>query len=187
MKTITCVVVMILLTLTAQGATNSVPSPAEQDRMLMEAVSLKQQARYADAEPLLKQLVEWQPLREDIQRLLTETQAARKAQEADPSKLLEQRLASIILPEINFREAVVRDVIEFLQREAQERAPDKKPINFVWLVPAEAQLSPITLTLRRTPLSEVIKYTTQLAGLRYRVDAHAVVIYKPEAPKAATP
>jgi hypothetical protein len=121
-----------------------------------------------------------QPERPDLKKLLAETQALRKADEQDPVKLMHARLQKTVLPEVNLRDAAVRDVIEFLQREAQQRWPDKSPVNFVWLVPAEAELPPVTLTMREAPLGDVIKYVTQLAGLRYRVDAHAVVIYKPE-------
>ena len=36
-----------------------------------------------------------------------------------------------------------------------------------------------TLNLHNIPLADVLKYVTESAGLRYRTDAHAVVIYKP--------
>ena len=37
----------------------------------------------------------------------------------------------------------------------------------------------VTLNLHSIPLGDVLKYVTESAGLRYRVDPHAIVIYKP--------
>ena len=49
-------------------------------------------------------------------------------------------------------------------------------------MPADTKLNPVTLNLKKVPFTDVLNYVTQLAGLKYRVDAHAVVIYKPEPP-----
>jgi type II secretory pathway component GspD/PulD (secretin) len=43
----------------------------------------------------------------------------------------------------------------------------------------QAESQKVTLNLRSVPLADVLKYVTESAGLRYRVDPHAVVIYQP--------
>jgi len=156
-------------------------TPAEQDRLFMEAVRLNQQGSYAEAEIRLNQLLESQPNRSEAKALLTTVQARLQAQREDPSRRLAQRLEAIVLPEVSFRDAVVKDVILFLQREAASRVTEKESLNFVWLVPSDVEVPRVTLALRQTPISEVLRYVTQMVGLRYRVDGHAVVIYKPDA------
>jgi hypothetical protein len=47
----------------------------------------------------------------------------------------------------------------------------------------------VSLNLRKIPFLDVVKYVAQASGLRYRVDAHAVVIEKlapPPAPVASS-
>ena len=101
----------------------------------------------------------------------------------DPAAELKRKLDAMVLPEVNFRDAKVEDVITFLQRQTGLLSSDKTEINFVSLLPAGERLPSITVLLRRVPVSDVIRYVMELAKLRYRVEEHAVVIYKPEPPK----
>ena len=86
---------------------------------------------------------------------------------------------------IPFRD--VSDVIDYLTMQSKDLSPDKTTINFVWMVPTNLPLKPVTLNLKNVPLSDVLKYVTQIAGLKYRVEANAVVVYKPEPEKAIPP
>jgi general secretion pathway protein D len=88
-------------------------------------------------------------------------------------------LETIIIPEVNVRGAGVADVIEFLQTESQKVSGAENPINFVWQAPSNLKTAKVTLNLRNVPLADALKYVTEGVGLRYRVDAHAVVIYQP--------
>ena len=81
---------------------------------------------------------------------------------------------------MQFRAASPQDVIDYLRHESGKFAADKTEVNFVWQVPDSVQLPPITLSLKNIPLSDVLRYVTQLTGLRYRVEPYAVVIYKPD-------
>lgn len=94
---------------------------------------------------------------------------------------LRQKLSKMVIPEINFREAKPADVIEFLRAESKRLSPDKTEINFVWQVPADAKLTPVTLNLKNVPFLDVLDYVTELAKLKYRIDAYAVIIYLPNA------
>ena len=161
--------------------TNKVPSAEEQDRMFMEAVLLKQYGHYAEAEERLKRLADLNPNQAAIKQQLAEVQAKLHSQENDPAVVLKRKLDSIVIPELNFREATAQDVMAFLQKESQNN------VNFVWLVPAGTAVPAITLNLRKVPLSAVLHYVTELTGLRYRVDPHAVAIYKPEVPVTSPP
>jgi hypothetical protein len=180
-----CLILLALLAgHAAAGPTNQPPTMAEQERMFMEAVLLRQHRQYAEAEMRLKQLAEWQPNQPTIQEMLAEVREKMKAREAEPVNVLKRKLTETILPEVNFREATALDVIQFLQTESGKWTADKTEINIVWMVPADAPVGRVTLNLKKTPLGDVLHYATQLAGLKYRVDSHAVVIYKPEASNA---
>ena len=111
----------------------------------------------------------------------------------DSARVLRKKLDTIVIPELNVREADVRDVIKFIQDESGRLSPDKTGVNFVWLVPAEEKFPPVTMQLRKMPLTEVIRYVLIAARLSYRVEPYAVVIYReslqppPTAPSAPEP
>ena len=85
------------------------------------------------------------------------------------------------------REVDAADVIEFLRAESKRLTTDKSEINFVWQVPPNQKLPKVTLNLKNVPMLDVVRYVTSLAGLGYRVDPHAVVIYLPETTQPTAP
>ena len=181
MKPILLLALMVLGTLPMQAATtNTIPSNAEQEQLFMEAVMLYSRGFYAEAEGRLKRLAEWQPSQTTISSLLREVQAKLKQRDQDPVRLLKRKLATIVFPSVQFRAAKPEEVIDFIRQESGKLADDKTEINFVWQVPADLVVPPITLNLKNIPLPEVLTYVTELAGLRYRVDPYAVIIYRPE-------
>lgn len=183
MKRIMCVLFMMGWGISAWASgTNNVPSRAQQEQMLMEAVLYQQQGFYAEAETRLKRLIALNPDQTAFKDMLVTVQAKARAKQGDPSEALKQKLEQMVIPELNFREAAPQDVITWLQEQSKALSPDKTAINFVWMVPSDAKLPGITLSLQKIPMSEVLKYATTLAGLQYRVEAHAVVIFKPAPP-----
>jgi hypothetical protein len=105
-----------------------------------------------------------------------------------PSALsLRERLMLTIFPEIHMNEVAPQQVIEWLRVESKKYTPDKTQINFVWRVPADVKVRPVTLNLNKVPLDDVLIYVTQAAGLRYRVERHAVVIHPLEPPPVKKP
>jgi|GEM_PF-2594868 hypothetical protein len=162
----------ILLWVVLVAATNAVPPKVEQDRMFREAAALAAAGKYAEAEQRLRRLAEWQPDNPYVRHALGDVQARREAEANDPARLLRDRLARTRVGTVNFRAANPRDVVAALLNQATN-------VNWVWMVPAEANLPPLTLSLRDVPLAEALRYVTELAGLRYRVDANAIVIYQP--------
>lgn len=187
MKTILCTCLLIAATGALMAATNEVPTLAELDRMFMEAVTLKQQGRYAEAEVRLKRLGELQPDKLEIKQMLVEVQQKEREKQADPVQALKRKLEELIVPEVNFRGAAVRDVVDFLRDESRRLDKEKVGINIVWRVPDDAASTKITLSLRKVSLGDVLHYVAEVAGLKYRVDGYAVVIYKPEPPAPKEP
>jgi general secretion pathway protein D len=121
------------------------------------------------------------------------------------------KLNKIIIPEINYREAVVSDVITFLSEESRRLDPDKAGVNIVLSggisapPPAPTPTTPptaaggtepqpttpsggelegrkITLSLREVPLIDALKYVTTLAELKYRIESSAVIVLPTNAP-----
>ena len=152
----------------------------ELDNMYLEAVMLHKYARYDEAEAKAKQIQAQLPDNPDVKKLLSEIARARQSLGDKRPDELKRILTEIIVPEVNLCEAVVQDVFKFLQEESGRLAKDKKPVNFVSLVPADTEpgIRKVTLSLRKVPMIEVIKYVTLLTDLRYRIEEHAVVIYK---------
>lgn len=97
---------------------------------------------------------------------------------------IEQKLKTIIIPQVVLENAAFPEAIEYLKQRAAELDPAKKGFNIVIDVPADspALQKGITLELREIPVGAALDYATSLAGLRYKTDKFAVVIYAPPAP-----
>jgi general secretion pathway protein D len=116
-----------------------------------------------------------------------------------------RKMNEIIIPEINFRDAVIADVVNFLSQESRRLDPQKNGVNILLGAGAAAPATPapatpvpapdaaaapapapvpapdagprrITLALHNVPLLDALKYVTSLAGLKYRVEANAVLV-----------
>jgi hypothetical protein len=138
---------------------------------------LERAGRYDEAEAHCVQMLQKNPNDPDVKRLLEEIEDAKHKPHS--STTLREALEEIIIPEVNFRGARTADVIDFLRVESQKVSGTDNPINFVWEAPESFKTAKVTLNLRSVPLADVLKYVTDSAGLRYRVDPHAVVIYQP--------
>jgi hypothetical protein len=166
------------------GGTN-VPAPSGQQPTEIQVINLlRQTGHYNEAEARCRRILRQKPDDPVIKRLLAEIQSER-AQQQSLSASLRQKIDSLIVPEINVREASVSDVVNFLKEQAQALSADKASVNVIWEAPEETKTAKVTLSLREVPLADALKYVTESVGLRYRVDAHAIVIYLP--PPAAPP
>jgi hypothetical protein len=113
-----------------------------------------------------------------VKEALPEIQTKR-AQQQRSSTNLRRRIEGLLIPEVSVREASVMDVIDFLRGQGQTLSVDKTPINVIWEAPEETKTAKVTLSLREVPLADALTYVTESVGLRYRVDAYAIVIYIP--------
>jgi general secretion pathway protein D len=119
---------------------------------------------------------------------------------------INKKLNGIRLPKVDFRESTVRAAVEFLVLKAKQLDPEGQGVNIVLKIddqgggggapaPAPGAIpgidpnavpaapggggganAPITLSLNDVPLIEVIKYITNLANLKYKVEPSAVLI-----------
>jgi hypothetical protein len=140
-------------------------------------ILLERAGQYDEAEARCVQILQKNPNDPDARRLLEEIEDAKHKPHS--SSTLSEALEEIIIPEVNFRGAGAADVIEYLRVESQKVSGADSPINFVWEAPENFKTAKVTLNLRSVSLADVLKYVTDSAGLRYRVDPHAVVVYLP--------
>ena len=108
------------------------------------------------------------------------------------------KLNRIIIPRIDLRDTTVREAVEFLKQRSREldtstdNPQDKRGVNIVLkLNPSQPDLtvppaegppvggtadSRVTLSLANVPLIEALRYLTELAGLKYKIEPYAVSI-----------
>lgn len=104
-----------------------------------------------------------------------------------PKNDLEGRLAKVIVPEINFSDAPLGDVLDYFSSRAVELSGGSISLNFLYKGTSEQRLRTlITLNLRNVPISEAIKYVGQLSGSTVKYEEHAVVITPASSTPAAT-
>lgn len=108
---------------------------------------------------------------------------AEPAGAAQPTAL--DRAAKIIIPRLEFKDATVRESIDFLRQKSVMLDPEKKGVNFILNAPA-AELSKITLSLTNIPVSEAARYVAKLAGLSVTADRDAVVLEPPTLTKTGS-
>jgi len=137
--------------------------------------------------------------------LAAESSKITQGEEKPPSKT-ELKATSLIIPRLEFVDATVRDAFNFLTKKSKELDPEKVGINFVLKLedlseqptvhpplpeipglsptnterdstqPAEPGDIRVTLVLNNVPLSEAIRYVSNLGNLSCKYDEHAVVI-----------
>jgi general secretion pathway protein D len=88
-----------------------------------------------------------------------------------------QKLNSIILPSVDFNDASIVDVANFLTTRTRELDPDGIGVSVtVKSEAAAAGTAPVNLRLTNVPAGEVLRYATNLAGVKYRVEQFGVFI-----------
>ncbi len=91
------------------------------------------------------------------------------------------KMQRIRFPKVSFAGATIDEAIEFLRVKSKdldvsEPSPDKKGVNIILKagdVPLNAQ---ITLDLTDVPMAEALKYVTELAQMKFKVDQFAVLV-----------
>ena len=162
----------------APATTNAAALTDEQmGEILQGAILLARMGLYDEAEQQCNRILAQDPKQPTVRQLLDEIQAKKSQQGAFTD--LRHTLDSTMIRDLNVRDEPVTNVIEILRTESGKVLAKKEAINIVWQVPESSKAAKLTLNLHNIPLADMLKYVTEGAGLRYRVDAHAVVIYKP--------
>ncbi|MBN8420224.1 MAG: hypothetical protein J0L73_15005 [Verrucomicrobia bacterium] len=104
---------------------------------------------------------------------------------------LQQKLDEIILPTMQFRNATIEEAVEYLRVKSREfdqktASPVSGGVSFI-LNKDKAAKTSISLDLKDIPLGVALRYCVEAAGLKYRVDARAVMIAASFEPKFSPP
>jgi hypothetical protein len=99
----------------------------------------------------------------------------------NPGAKLTEKLNRIILPVLHFKEATIEEALEYLR--TQSRALDKSPgpsdtkgVNFILRQEKNPEKTSITLDLKDVPLSEALRYVTELSQRVYKVESEGVIV-----------
>ncbi len=104
---------------------------------------------------------------------------------------LQKKLDEIILPIVQFRNATIEEAVEYLRVKScdfdkETVSPVFGGVSFV-LNKDKAVKTSISLDLKDIPLGVALRYCVEAAGLKYRVDARAVMIAASLEPKFSPP
>ena len=114
----------------------------------------------------------------------------------DAREMIARKLNSIIIPRLEFRDATLREAIDFLKKktadlDTAEPEPARRGVSIVLRLPATAGATAepgvenppgqpvekrITLSLKNVSLMEAFKYTAALAGCQVRIEPYALTI-----------
>ena len=99
----------------------------------------------------------------------------------EPHGYLTKKMQSIIFPRVNFSGVSIEEALEFLRTKSRdldttETDPSKKGINIILRAGEAVPTAQISLDLKDVPLSEAIRYVTDLTGMNYKVEPYAIVV-----------
>jgi len=99
---------------------------------------------------------------------------------------ISRKLDTIIIPSIDFRDATVREAVDFLkgraaQLDTSEPDPVRRGVNIVLKLDPDAEAAGAatridSLQLTNVPLREALSYVAEAAGLKLKVEPYAVAI-----------
>lgn len=90
-----------------------------------------------------------------------------------------QKMDRIILPRVQFQDASIEEAIEFLRvksRDLDTSSPGGGGVNMILRNGDAPSSARISLDLKDVPLSEALRYVTELAQMKYKVESNAVMI-----------
>ncbi len=99
----------------------------------------------------------------------------------DASRYYTEKMSQIIFPSVMFAGASVDEAIEFLRIKSRdydniERDPTKRGVNLILRAGASPSTAQITLDLKDVPMVEALRYITELASMKFKVEPYAVVV-----------
>lgn len=93
---------------------------------------------------------------------------------------LVKKLERIVLPNVQFSSATLKEAVDFLEAQSRESDiletnPKLRGVQFLLRQGTRAEAT-LSLDLKQVPLMEALRYVTELAGVKFRVEPYAVLI-----------
>ncbi|TCO93301.1 hypothetical protein EV701_1043 [Chthoniobacter flavus] len=99
---------------------------------------------------------------------------------------IERQVASVMIPQIQFRDATLGSALDYLKKAVARESGNKVAVNFVVKLPAEqVATQTVTLSLSKVPFTEAVKYLASVANLDVEYQKYAIVL-KPKADGTAS-
>ena len=99
------------------------------------------------------------------------------------TSLINRKLDEIIIPRIDFRDATIREALDFIKQRAAaldttDQDPSHRGINIVLKAPLDSPEANarITLSLNDIPLRAAIDYVAKAANLKLKIEPYAVAV-----------
>jgi hypothetical protein len=92
----------------------------------------------------------------------------------------DRKLASIVIPKIEFKDTPVREAFAYLAQQSKEHdktsEPHERGVQFVLKIDNNADATLINLDLENMSLREALQYTCMLSGLKFQTDRRVVIV-----------
>lgn len=89
---------------------------------------------------------------------------------------LQTRMNEIILPSVEFRNATLREAVDFLSAKSRELDPSGRGVSIVLDSSLNHDSGSVSLSLQDVPFSEALRYVCELSQCRFKVGAHEVLV-----------
>jgi len=101
--------------------------------------------------------------------------------EKSASAYITEKMNRIRFPSVQFSGATLEEAVEFLRVKSrdlddQEADPSKKGVNIILNTGDTPITTSISIDLNDVPMTEALRYITELAGMKYKVEAFAVMV-----------
>lgn len=98
-----------------------------------------------------------------------------------PGAYLTEKMNKIIFPTVQFEGATIEEAVEYLRIKSRDldTFTDKsgvKGVNIILRMGDAPSNASISLDLKDVPMAEALRYVTELAQMKYKVEAHAVLV-----------
>lgn len=98
-----------------------------------------------------------------------------------PGAYLTEKMNKIIFPTVQFQGATIEEAIEYLRVKSRDLDTftdntGVKGVNIILRTGDAPSNASISLDLKDVPMAEALRYVTELAQMKYKVEAHAVLV-----------
>ena len=96
---------------------------------------------------------------------------------------LRAKLNRIVIPEMQFEEMPIDNIMQFLRRRSRDLDRSGDGVNILVKLPEAERQRTVTMDLSDLPVGDIIRYVCMAANVSYRIDPSVVVIL----PRSQTP
>jgi len=162
-----------LILLLAGFTMAALPAVAQQSSVLSQAQKAYMAGDMETAKPLFEQVLKQDPQNVAARNYLKAIKQAEA--QAGPGASMEKQLQTLILPQVEFKDATLDSVLDALRQQADKASGGKIQPNFV-LQPGVNASTMVTLHLTNIPFREAVRYVCELVQADFTVDRCAIVV-----------